>query len=204
MQPRRALCLAILTLAVSPVLSAAVHFTSGHRALAIPFQLDDGHIYLRVTVNGSPPLSFLLDTGASHTVLDLRHARSFGMTLQPLDRVTGGVGARPPESYLVTDTVTIALPGAVFSDDTTVAIPLDQTRDCVARPGESKIVDGILGKDFFSHVVVELDYQARRINLYAPDSYAYKGIGKAFPLEIDSQFIFLQTQVKAAGRPPTT
>lgn len=49
---------------------------AGKSALAIPFELVDSHIFLRISVNGSRPLSFILDTGASHTILSLRNAGS--------------------------------------------------------------------------------------------------------------------------------
>src|SRR5262249_31010077 len=47
----------------SPVFGFDSRFTSGKSAIAIPFALDEyNHIWLRVSVNGSP-LSFVLDTG---------------------------------------------------------------------------------------------------------------------------------------------
>src|SRR5437764_1426314 len=68
----------------SRLYSSDARFASGQSALAIPFRLDDNCIYLRVGVNGSRPLSFMLDSGASKTILSLRNARSFDMQLQPL------------------------------------------------------------------------------------------------------------------------
>jgi hypothetical protein len=76
----------------SPIYACDARFASGKSALAIPFELVDDHIYLRVSVNGSSPLSFILDTGASHTILNLRNANAFGMGLQPLGKVEGGIG----------------------------------------------------------------------------------------------------------------
>jgi Aspartyl protease len=60
----------------APIYGVDTRFASGKSALAIPFELDDyhidNHIFLHVSINGSSPLSFILDTGASHTVLSLR------------------------------------------------------------------------------------------------------------------------------------
>jgi hypothetical protein len=59
------LSLALVCLAVStPIHGFDVRFTSGTRALDIPFELVNNHIYLKASVNGSAPLSFILDTGA--------------------------------------------------------------------------------------------------------------------------------------------
>jgi predicted aspartyl protease len=205
----------------SPIYACDARFASGKSALAIPFELVDDHIYLRVSVNGSSPLSFILDTGASHTILNLRNANAFGMGLQPLGKVEGGIGAESPDAFLITDKVLFSLPGVVLSDESLVAIPLDKTEECLGQANEGgivpnvpagqsvkegmrRVVDGVLGKDFFSSFVVEIDYAARLINLFDPDSYKYTGRGKSLPLEIDPQYIFVRAQVKAPGRPPAT
>jgi predicted aspartyl protease len=196
-------------------------FVSGESALAIPFELIDDHIYLRVPVNGSPPLSFILDTGASRTILSLRNAKSFGMELQPVGKVEGGIGAEPPDAYLITDAVSFSLPGVVLSDESVVALSLDNTQECLdptadagrgqkvppAQRGKEdtgRVVDGILGKTFFSSFVVEIDYAGRLINLYAPLSYKYTGRGKSLPLEMDPRYIFARVQVKAPKRSRVT
>src|SRR5882724_11807865 len=45
-------------------------FVSGNSALGIPFQEDDGHIFLQVRINNSAPLWFGLDTGATRSIID--------------------------------------------------------------------------------------------------------------------------------------
>jgi Aspartyl protease len=105
-----------------PVYGFDIRFASGKSALAIPLELVDNHIYLRVSVNGSPPLSFILDTGASHTILSLRNAKSFDMRLQKAGEMDSGIGAGTLDVYLVADKVSFGLPGVVLSDQTLVAI----------------------------------------------------------------------------------
>lgn len=189
-------------------------FVSGQRALAIPFELRDGIIYLRVSVNGSPLLSFNLDTGASYTVLNLSLAKSLGVGLQSLGKIEGGSGAATPEYYRVTDGVSFRLPGVVFTSQGVVAMALDKVQGCIdnaaadgsasnAAQSARKGLDGILGKDFFSSLVVEVNYTARRINLYDPHSYQYRGKGQSLPLEIGG-FIYVQAQIRAKGRKPIT
>jgi len=77
---------AILTVSLGAASSAAasdVRFTAGRSALTIPFKLFNNHIYLRVSVNGSAPLWFVLDTGAPITMIDTKHARTLGLKLMP-------------------------------------------------------------------------------------------------------------------------
>jgi predicted aspartyl protease len=207
----------------SPVPGFDIRFTSGKSALAIPFDLDNNHIRLRVSVNGSPPLVFILDTGGSspYPKLNLRHAQSLGMKLQPLGIKNGGVGTDHPDVYVVLDATSFSLPGVVISSQGLFAISLDKVNECVnpatnggtdrdipsgqrVKEGTNNYLDGIIGKGFFSSFVVEIDYAARLINLYDPLGYKYTGKGKSFPLEIDSSYVYVRAQVKAPGRPPVT
>src|SRR5262249_29429935 len=107
--------------------AADLRFTTGRNSAAMPFVWSDDHIYLRVSVNQSRPLSFLVDTGASHNVIDLRVARELGLKLQSIGEVDGGIGATHPDAYLVTDSILFRLPGAVLADQAAVAISLDPT-----------------------------------------------------------------------------
>ena len=74
----------------STALCADARFSSGKSALAIPFELENNHIYVRVSVNGSRPLSFILDTGA-YSIIHARQARSIGLKLKLIGQA-GGVG----------------------------------------------------------------------------------------------------------------
>ena len=62
-------------------LAQDVRFSSGNSALKIPFELYNNHIYLQVSVNGSKPLRFILDTGSSH-IIDTKQAKALGLKLQ--------------------------------------------------------------------------------------------------------------------------
>ena len=191
--------------ATQPADSTAIHFATGNSALAIPFELVNDHIYLKVSVNGSAPLSFVLDTGASQTVLSLRNAKSSGLSLQPLGKVEGGIG-EPPDVHFVTDTLSLGLPGVVLSGHAVAVISLDMAEQCVNQlagaEAPKRVIDGILGHNFFRSVVVEIDYHARVINLHAPTSYRYAGKGRSIPLEISPKHVFVRGQIKAPGRPP--
>lgn len=202
----------------SPVFGFDARFTSGKSALAIPFELDEyNHIWLRVSVNGSP-LSFVLDTGASgpYPTLSLRAAELLGMKLQFLGRKTNaGVGTKPTDFHIVTDKASLSLPGVELSSRALFAMSRNDCADQATdggidrnvpskqnpKEGTKIVMDGVFGTGFFSSFVVEIDYPARLINLYEPQSYQYSGAGKSFPLEMD-ELIYVRAQVKAPKRPP--
>jgi aspartyl protease len=193
------------------------HFSSGNSALAIPFELDDNLIYVRVRVNGSRPLSFILDTGA-HSIIHEKHARTIDLKLKLIGKA-GGAGASQPDVYLVMEKVSFSLPGMVLSPARLIAASLDAAESCVnefsideegrkigsegsKQSGAKRDVDGILGKEFFDQFVVEIDYAHRLLNVYDRSSYKYAGSGKEIPLEVGEQHIFARAQIRAAGRAP--
>jgi hypothetical protein len=173
-----------------------VRFVSGAGARAIPFELHNNHIYLRVGVNDSEPLLFILDTGAS-SLVSRRRAASLGLELRRGGRGYG-VGEHSVEAASV-EGVSLHLPGVTLSRQSLAAIPLEGLRASLGRP-----VDGILGYSFFRRFVVEINYASRVINLYPPGGYRHRGRGERIPLIIDedSGLIFARARIKAPGRAP--
>ena len=214
---RRLRLLASLVLLAScpSVLGFDIRFASGRSALAIPFELDDNLIYVPVSINGSKPLSFILDTGA-YNIVNLPRAQELGVKLKHFGQ-TEGIGNEQPDVFLGAEKVSFGLPGVTLSKQRLLAVSLNKVEDCVddfivdengrdissSKPqvkGARRKVDGILGAEFFSKVVVEIDYAARLINVYDPASYRYNGKGEKLPLEVEPQHIFVQAHVLAQGR----
>src|SRR6266403_934403 len=61
-------------------------------SVVIPFEMVTRHIVIKVKINNSAPLSFILDTGDKVAIIDLKRAESLGLTLKDEVRV-GGAGA---------------------------------------------------------------------------------------------------------------
>ena len=208
-------CLLLLTCFCPSVPGADIHFSSGKSALAIPFELEDNIIYVPVSINGSKPLSFILDTGA-FTIVDLPRARELGVKLKHTGQ-TGAVGDDQQDVFLAAEKVSFGLPGVTLSNQRLLAVPMDKVEDCIykfiideygrdvssSKPqlrGARRKVDGILGAEFFSKFVVEIDYASRLINVYEPAGYKYNGKGEKLKLEVSPQHIFVQAQVLAQGQ----
>lgn len=173
-----------------------VRFDSGNSARNVPFELYNNHIYLRVKVNNSEPLWFILDTGAL-SVISHKRAESLGLKLSGKEQGFG-VGEKPVEASIVED-VSLSLSGASLSRQKIAAVALDDLQKSLGRA-----VDGILGSGFFNRFVVEIDYVAKIVNLHSPKSYKYKGKGESVPLIIDadSGLIFVRATVKPSNRLP--
>lgn len=55
-------------------------------AIAAPYEYFKDHIYVTLTVNGIPGMSFLLDTGSSANILNLRTSRALGLKPESVKR----------------------------------------------------------------------------------------------------------------------
>jgi hypothetical protein len=192
-----------------------VRFASGQSALNIPFRIFKNHIYLPVSVNGKA-LWFLLDTGAGN-IIDLSSARTLGLQLNPGGQTTGvGEGT---DNYFWTENVSFTLPGVTVSREKFAVISFAALKECInktnvdlqgrvslraqaAEGDERQPFDGVLGKEFLRRFAVEIDYAAKLINLYEPQSYQYRGQGERIPLEVGQTHIYVRAPITASGRPP--
>ncbi|HEX8161069.1 MAG TPA: retropepsin-like aspartic protease [Pyrinomonadaceae bacterium] len=176
--------------------ASEVRFDSGDSARGIPFELHNNHIYLRVKVNDSAPLSFILDSGAS-TIVSRARAESLGLKFNRKEQGFG-VGEDAVEASLA-EGASLNVSGATLPRQTIAVADLEAVRSF-----EKRAVDGILGSGFFSSLVVEIDYAAKVINLYAPKRYRYGGKGERIPLVVDedSGLIFARAVVKPSNRAP--
>jgi len=184
----------LLGVASQPGGVAGVRFAAGTSAPDIPFDLVDGRIVLHVSVNGTAPAAFILDTGASANVVSLRDARSTGLGLVPWTGGFVGIGASPPDVSLATDAVTFSLPGVTLSDSHTLAMSLDETRDCL---GPAPDIHGFLGAPLFRAAIVKIDYAAKRLSLYEPRTYRYRGNGRSVPIEMDATYTYTMVSIAA-------
>jgi len=197
-----------VSIAFAQAAASAPNGTAAKKLAAIPFVLDTNLIFVPVSVNGSEPLSFILDTG-SYSMLSTSRAIAMGLDLQRVG-TTNGIGANQQSVYLVNGSPKYGPPGAALINQRLLAVPLAQVEECfnLASQGEGDLkerqkkrsVDGILGKEFFSSYVIEIDYQAKIFNVFESASYRYEGRGERFNLEIEPQHIFVRARVKAAER----
>jgi len=144
-----------------PVSSADLQFTAGQSASRIPFERVGNFVYLRARVNDSEPLWFLLDTGATASYFDAERAKALGLGQ---DDFTKGVSLDFPGVKLLNQK---------FSP---------QRLGFWVYNGHA--ADGLLGYDFISRFVVEIDYVNNTVSLHEPKSYKYSGSGEVIPLTL--------------------
>jgi len=138
-----------------------------------PIQFRDGLLWVDVNVaQTKEPLHFLLDSGASASVLNLKTARRLGLELGRKVSVMG-VGTALTGYWPVKMSATTS--GGELPRD---YLALDLTKLSSAC---SNSVDGLIGADFFSGRVVQIDYTTQKLRLLQTKPRASQG--QTIPLE---------------------
>jgi hypothetical protein len=151
------------------------------RSVSIPFETAaTRHILLKVSVNKSRPLSFVLDTGAYRAIIRLDAARQLGLSLE--GRVTSaGAGPGAQVGSRVRDARWSLVGVESFAQPLELALPLPELPSAAGRD-----IDGIIGGEFIRQFVVEIDYQARTITLHDRDGFTYSGAGETLPIDFNA------------------
>jgi Aspartyl protease len=172
----------LITLAIGAAPSRAIQTTPRSAAnppVTVPFELVVRHIMVKVRINNSRPLSFVLDTGDQVGIVDVEVAKELGLKLQGEVQI-GGVGGGTLPGSMVQD-ATWTLPGLDgFSQPIKLAIPLAKME---ARFGHD--FDGIIGAEFIKQFVIEVDYPGRVIRLHDKNQFTYSGSGESIPIQLD-------------------
>ena len=170
-----------------------VRFISGNSSLKIPFELSNNLILVQARVNDSVPLWFILDTGASSTVIDSQLAKELRLKARGRVVETGGAGTATALTFKGNS---LKLPNVEAGNLTISGLPIDS----FSSPMGCKI-SGVIGNDILKKLVVEVDYASQVINLYEPESYRYSGSGEVVPLTLEGDLPFVNARVALAGSP---
>lgn len=143
------------------------HFRDGDTSAAIPFEFIENLLYLPVTIGGDTQY-WVLDSGASMSVIDQDYAEKLGLDVQGSIRGYG-FGELFDLSF-------VKVPEYRVGSIQFASQKLYVSKGLAAKSYEPAMV-GILGYDFLSRFVVELDYDLQQVTFHAPDSFVYKGSG---------------------------
>jgi hypothetical protein len=91
--------------------------------------------------------------------------------------------------------VTTKVGGATVSSQIIAAVLLDQLEGPLGRP-----LDGILGYDFISRFVVEIDYANAQMRLFDRAKYHHTGSSKAIPITLEDSTPFFDASIEVPKR----
>lgn len=170
----------------------------GERKITIPFQFINNLIFINVEVNGVP-LTFLLDTGVSKTLLlslgnkdvDFKNSEKIKFS---------GLGGDTDIEGLKSRNNKVKINDQYIDFFHTVYIILNEEFNFSSYIGIP--VHGIMGYDFFKNYPVEIDFITKKITIYNQDKY-YKRKTKNFeeiPLTIENAKPYLIADVELSTK----
>ncbi len=162
---------------------------SAPSAITIPFQSARGRVMVPARVNGSKPLSFMLDTGYTITTVHPDLIEPLGLKRVGSITIVGIAGEEEASTY----------EGATFDVGELTYTP----RRVASLPSEAQErrqwPDGILGAGFFRRFVIEIDSQAKTLRLHEPKSFYSTGPGEIIPFELRKDTPVVEAAIVLSG-----
>ncbi|MEA3013510.1 MAG: hypothetical protein QOD42_2055 [Sphingomonadales bacterium] len=160
-------------------------------AVSVPIEIEQNLVIVRVRIGASPPLAFLVDTGASASVIAADRLAEAGLAAGAGVAATGQGG----------ELDTAAVRGAVLrlgpvrlAPDSIAAVDL-----AGLSAGLGRRIDGILGHELFARYVVRIDYDRRRLTLFEPGEAGRGDDGTAIAIEIRDGTPFVAASLSQSG-----
>lgn len=164
-----------------------------NKAIAtIPFEMVGSYIVLKVSVAGSSPLNFILDTGLRNTIItELHDEQSIDIAVnhqQDLQGLGQGVAIRSLISY--NNVLTL---GKLSLKNKTVYVLQNDIFNLSNKTGRK--INGMIGFDLFTDHIVEINYSRLRIYFYSPAQFRAPEKYSVMPMIVERQKMFLQLSV---------
>ena len=153
----------------------------------VPIDTDFGLVWIEVSVNGSDPLPFLLDTGFDYSVIDAGVATALSLTVSDPDTVPQPGG---PVEIGMTTATTLGVPGGDLLDWPLRAIPIAAAAQIVGRE-----FAGIIGHDILAERVWRIDYESGQMTVYDASS-VLPADGAEIPVEVIAAEPFIEAAIE--------
>ena len=150
---------------------------AGTHQLTLPIEVVHRHITLKASVNGKPPLTFILDSGAGATTVNRAVADRLGLKSEG-KLGAQGVGGSTDFGFTTLDTVELG--GLRILGMRAATIDLSGLASVMDVP-----VDGVLGYDFLSLFPVSIDYAHSTLTLTDPETFTPPAGAAAVPFELE-------------------
>ena len=155
---------------------------------ALPFTVEANHIVIPVSVNGHAPIGFIFDTGDESEGLNAARLSSLGVASYGATAISGG--GQLTQSAYARD-VTFG-----FADGVALLNLHAATFDATGLERALGVpVGGILGYDFISRFVVEIDYEKKLMILHNPEAWSYRGPGAIVPITFDDGIPYFEARL---------
>lgn len=149
-------------------------FPDGKQSVDVPFELANGHMYVQVRIDGKGSFRMLFDTGGVNVIVP-EVAQSLG--LKPEGVLPGTGAGEAKEDVGLVKVSSLEIGGIKLNDPLFAVVAL---RNYAWRV-EGMELDGLVGYELLKQFPARIDYEARRVTFYQPESFRYAGTGTRLP-----------------------
>jgi len=178
------------------------NITTGKNYSVLPFKMHNDFIVIPVKLDGKLPLNFILDSGASHTLLVHREFTDLLGTVYERQLYIQGADKSQLISALVTEKVILELPDITATNQNILVLE-ENVVEFEKYSGTR--IDGILGMDIFKRFILKIDYESQNIYLFEPKHYP-KNIDKYKQLKFISESgkMFFEDKIQIRNKNKTS
>lgn len=152
-----------------------------------PFQRNEQLLLVEVSIDKRAPVTFAVDSGAPHTVLDPKFAKELGLEIKDAPPTSGTGTGSVTRSYGSPITITL--------NDVKIEVPQPWIIDLSNLPMPQP-AKGLLGAEIFSKYVVRMDPLHSNFTVFDPASFHYAGSGASIPLIVEDNKLYLEAELE--------
>lgn len=166
-----------------------VQFKEGVVFSKIKVSIFDNVIYIPVSVNGHPPMDFVLDTGAPElSIIEKNLIPKMKIPTRKGGHLRGA-GSKSVR-FVLLENVKLSLPDVEVTDMIIGSHTLSHMEPYWGKPKY-----GMLGGNILKHLVTEIDYIGKYVTFYRPDHYGYSGKGEKIPIKFITNAILIKATI---------
>jgi predicted aspartyl protease len=162
------------------------------KSQTLPFNFDNNHIMILATLNGAGPIWFLVDTGANYTVINQSRVAELGLTPYGGLTTIGGGSSAASGSYL--QHATYRFGDVELRDQHAAVLELKGLEKLYGMP-----LGGILGFDFLSRFVTDIDYVKKTLTLHPRTFNTAHLKGSHVPLVLQGEQPYFGAKIRVGG-----
>jgi PDZ domain/Aspartyl protease len=162
--------------------AADFSFLKGSGPARLPIRYGEKHVWIKVSVDGLPAEDFILDTGASVSLLDSAWAADHHIASEGKMQAVGA-GANGDVAFAKVGAIQVAGPdgdGVKIAGQKLAVLALNR----FVAPFFWRNAAGVLGYDFISRFVLEIDYDQQTLTIHDPRTFKYAGKGTGVPITL--------------------
>jgi len=164
----------------------------GKRIESVPFEMVGSYVVIKLKVNESTPLNIILDSGISNTIItELEPTDKISLNFSDVKDLMGLGGGEHLEAYK--SNYNVLKVGKLKLDSKTVFVLREDIFNLSKHTGTK--INGLIGVDFFSDYIVEVNYSNKRVNFYENKSLIVPKGYETIPLNVQSRKMFVNLKV---------